>query len=162
MKVPADYNELKIAFDEWAHKTEWALTNPSASELGKHLADVIKSRFDVLKADNKRLEMLRTIDAETILRHQRQITALVGEGVHLKAENERLQSHIDEMTKMREAHGFESWAAALTDAKRYRWLRVNNYYAHVQVMEADGSMPYVYADELDISIDAAMKEPSNG
>lgn len=42
------------------------------------------------------------------------------------------------------------------DAERYQWLRENSYYAHVQVMERDGSMPYVYGEELDVSVDAAM------
>lgn len=42
------------------------------------------------------------------------------------------------------------------DAQRYRWLRANNYYAHVQVMEVDGSMPYLYAEELDFGLDTAM------
>jgi hypothetical protein len=35
--------------------------------------------------------------------------------LELIAENARLQSHIDEMTKMREAHGYESWAAVLAE-----------------------------------------------
>lgn len=43
------------------------------------------------------------------------------------------------------------------DAERYQWLRANNYYAHVQVMDADGSMPYVYSEELDRSVDFARK-----
>lgn len=33
--------------------------------------------------------------------------------LELIAESERLQAHVDEMTSMREAHGFESWAAVL-------------------------------------------------
>lgn len=56
----------------------------------------------------------------------------------------------------------DSLAGKLQDAERYRWLRVNNYYAHVQVMEADGSMPYVYAEELDRCIDFAVVIMSAG
>lgn len=48
----------------------------------------------------------------------------------LIAENEKLKSHNDEMSGMREVHGFKSWASVLveitelrTDAARYRWLR---------------------------------------
>jgi hypothetical protein len=50
------------------------------------------------------------------------------------------------------------------DAERYRWLRDQCYYSHVQVMESDGSMPYVYGEELDNSVDfmiSAISSPEN-
>ena len=42
------------------------------------------------------------------------------------------------------------------DAARYRWLRKNNIYAHVQVIQKDGSELYVYDSELDRSVDWAI------
>lgn len=42
------------------------------------------------------------------------------------------------------------------DAARYRWLRKNNIYAHVQVTQKDGSELYVYDSELDRSVDWAI------
>ena len=42
------------------------------------------------------------------------------------------------------------------DAARYRWLRENNIVAHVKFEFADGCS-YVYAEDLDAAIDAAMK-----
>lgn len=42
------------------------------------------------------------------------------------------------------------------DADRYRWLRKNNIYAHVQVTQKDGSELYVYDSELDRSVDWAI------
>lgn len=39
------------------------------------------------------------------------------------------------------------------DAERYRWLRSHNILAHVQVEQENGECPYVYAEELDRSID---------
>jgi len=46
---------FRIAYTEWSEKTEWARDGSTASELGKHLADVIKVRFDRLKAENTAL-----------------------------------------------------------------------------------------------------------
>jgi hypothetical protein len=43
------------------------------------------------------------------------------------------------------------------DTVRYQWLRKNNILAHVQVTQADDSTPYVYAEELDRSIDEIME-----
>jgi hypothetical protein len=42
------------------------------------------------------------------------------------------------------------------DAERYRWLRENHIFAHVQVEQSDGTLPYVYDSELDRSIDEIM------
>lgn len=42
------------------------------------------------------------------------------------------------------------------DAARYRWLRKNNIYAHVQVTQKDGSELYVCDSELDRSVDWAI------
>lgn len=47
----------------------------------------------------------------------------------------------------------ERLADAERDAIRYRWLRENNILSHVQVTQADDSTPYVYAEELDRSVD---------
>lgn len=47
------------------------------------------------------------------------------------------------------------------DAERYRFLRDDCYLAHVQVMQIDGSQPYVYSDELDRSIDEIICSPEN-
>jgi transcription antitermination factor NusG len=46
---------FKTAYTEWSEKTDWARSGSTASEWGKHLADVIKERFDALKAENTAL-----------------------------------------------------------------------------------------------------------
>jgi hypothetical protein len=51
------------------------------------------------------------------------------------------------------------------DAERYRWLRENHILAHVQVTQRDGTEPYVYAEELDRSVDdilAAIADKKTG
>lgn len=50
-----------------------------------------------LIAENERLVMMRSIDAQTISRHQGQIAELIGEGVHLKAEVESLRKDKDRL-----------------------------------------------------------------
>lgn len=46
---------FKVAYTEWLDKTEWARDGSTATEWGKHLADVIKARFDALQAENMAL-----------------------------------------------------------------------------------------------------------
>lgn len=63
--------------------------------------------------------------------------------LHLQAENAELRKQL---------------AAAEKDAARYRWLRVNNIIANIKFHYANGESPYVYAEVLDESIDAAIAE----
>lgn len=41
----------QAAFKEWVDKSQWARKGAMADELGMHLADVIKQRFDILCAE---------------------------------------------------------------------------------------------------------------
>lgn len=43
--------QLQAAFNEWVDKSQWARKGAAADELGMHLADVIKQRYDQLQAD---------------------------------------------------------------------------------------------------------------
>lgn len=54
------------------------------------------------------------------------------------------------------------WESLRKDAERYRWLRGDCYHAHVQVTQEDGSQPYVYAEELDRSVDFAIAALGQG
>ena len=42
--------------------------------------------------------------------------------LRLYEQRDELKAHVDEMTKMREAHGFESWAAVLVELGRLKSL----------------------------------------
>ncbi|QAY93667.1 ead/Ea22-like family protein [Pseudomonas sp. ACM7] len=44
---------VEYAFGEWIEKTEWVQTSVQASDLGRHRADVLRSRIDNLKAGFK-------------------------------------------------------------------------------------------------------------
>ncbi len=57
LKLQAEVAELDeklkyitLAFSEWIEKTQWVQDTIQPGELGMHRADVIKSRFDSLKA----------------------------------------------------------------------------------------------------------------
>lgn len=41
----------KTAYMEWSDKTDWVQETAEVRELGKHRADVIRDRFDALKAE---------------------------------------------------------------------------------------------------------------
>lgn len=46
---------FKTAYMEWCDKTYWVQDSAQAHELGKHRADVLRMRFDELKAENAAL-----------------------------------------------------------------------------------------------------------
>lgn len=48
-------HQHEVAHTEWLDKTEWVQDTAHYSELGMHRADVIKQRFDRLRALNKEL-----------------------------------------------------------------------------------------------------------
>jgi len=73
-------------------------------------------------------------DANNLLAECYGMLGKVKEIVRIQAENEALRK----------------------DAERYRWLRGNHIFAHVQVEQSDGTQPYVYDSELDRSIDEIM------
>lgn len=50
--------QIEYAFSEWIEKTDWVQSTVQASELGRHRADVLRTRIDQLKAEN---EVLRSI-----------------------------------------------------------------------------------------------------
>lgn len=47
----AQLHQLNTAFNEWVDKSQWARKGAVADELGMHLADVIKKRYDQLQAE---------------------------------------------------------------------------------------------------------------
>lgn len=53
--------QLQAAFNEWVDKSQWARKGAMADELGMHLADVIKQRFDILCAE--------LAERDSLLRH---------------------------------------------------------------------------------------------
>lgn len=54
-KAERERDQFKAAYSEWMDKMAWARTWDSPSELGKHIADVVKGRFDALLAENEEL-----------------------------------------------------------------------------------------------------------
>ena len=54
-KAERERDQFKAAYNEWIDKMAWARTWNSPSELGKHIADVTKGRFEALKAQNDEL-----------------------------------------------------------------------------------------------------------
>jgi hypothetical protein len=83
------------------------------------------------------LENLRTNHEHVIaLNHQQ-----FGEAIRKNSECDQLKAENEALRK---------------DADRYRWLRENHIFAHVQVEQGDGTQPYVYDSELDRSIDEIM------
>lgn len=59
-------DHLRPALEEWLDKSEWARQQLQAKELGMHLADVIKQRFDVLLAERNQLLADLTAQSERI------------------------------------------------------------------------------------------------
>ena len=53
---------FKTAYMEWSEKTDWVQDSATSKELGKHRADVIKDRFEVLNADAQRYRWLADND----------------------------------------------------------------------------------------------------
>ena len=82
--------------------------------------------------------------------------------LELIAEIDRLNEEYDKAWRhdMNDKNNVQALAAEVIsmskDAARYRWLRKNNIYAHVQVTQKDGSELYVYDSELDRSVDWAI------
>jgi hypothetical protein len=58
------YQELRrlhlfeLAYQEWSNKTEWIQGTEDSSELGMHIADVLKQRIENLQASNAELREL--------------------------------------------------------------------------------------------------------
>lgn len=50
---------FKTAYMEWSDKTDWVQESAHWSELGRHRADVIKDRFQALKADAERYRWMK-------------------------------------------------------------------------------------------------------
>lgn len=46
---------IEQAFSEWIEKTEWVQESVQALELGRHRADVLRTRIDQFKAENEAL-----------------------------------------------------------------------------------------------------------
>lgn len=46
---------IEQAFSEWIEKTEWVQESVQALELGRHRADVLRTRIDQFKAENETL-----------------------------------------------------------------------------------------------------------
>ena len=58
LKLLAENNRLgqiEYAFSEWIEKTDWVQSTVQASELGRHRADVLRTRIDQFKAENEAL-----------------------------------------------------------------------------------------------------------
>ena len=58
LEVLAENNRLgqiEYAFSEWIEKTDWVQSTVQASELGRHRADVLRTRIDQFKAENEAL-----------------------------------------------------------------------------------------------------------
>lgn len=53
--LKGERDQLKAAFNEWVEKSDWARADTAPGELGKHMADVIRMRFDQLKAESEAL-----------------------------------------------------------------------------------------------------------
>lgn len=51
----SERDTFKTAYNEWIYKSAWARADTAVTELGKHLADVIKGRFDQITAENEAL-----------------------------------------------------------------------------------------------------------
>ncbi|MNJ46705.1 hypothetical protein D3C77_418430 [compost metagenome] len=70
ISVPRDeverLRQLQTAFNEWVDKSQWARKGAVADELGMHLADVIKQRFDTLRAERDQLQADLTARDERI------------------------------------------------------------------------------------------------
>jgi hypothetical protein len=47
--------QIEYAFSEWVEKTDWVQCTVQASELGRHRADVLRTRIDQFKAENEAL-----------------------------------------------------------------------------------------------------------
>lgn len=47
--------QIEYAFSEWIEKTDWVQSTVQASELGRHRADVLRTRIDQVKAENEAL-----------------------------------------------------------------------------------------------------------
>lgn len=47
--------QIEYAFSEWIEKTDWMQSTVQASELGRHRADVLRTRIDQFKAENEAL-----------------------------------------------------------------------------------------------------------
>jgi hypothetical protein len=47
--------QIEYAFSEWVEKTNWVQSTVQASELGRHRADVLRTRIDQFKAENEAL-----------------------------------------------------------------------------------------------------------
>ena len=54
-RLAFERDQYKTAYNEWMDKMAWARTWDSPAELGKHIAEVVKGRFDAMIADNERL-----------------------------------------------------------------------------------------------------------
>jgi hypothetical protein len=56
-------HQVELAFEVWSNKTEWVQGTGDGSELGMHIADVLKQRIERLQLSNtellKALEMCR-------------------------------------------------------------------------------------------------------
>lgn len=129
------------ACSEWAEKTDWARPF-EPKELGKHIGDVIKDRFDALKAESLRLTMFNTAYADTI-------TRLNGVIKLEKEQNEALRK----------------------DAERYRWLRAQHWDSSAICCVVDPKVTTklgAYCPSLDLldqAVDAGIKlgkEAGNG
>lgn len=84
----------------------------------------------------------------------------------IAAERDQLKAQVEALKQNRlSLDNFDldaEWTALRKDAERYRWLRGDCYHAHVQVHQEDGSQPYVYAEELDRSVDFAIVATGKG
>jgi hypothetical protein len=96
----SDDNDVQVSEEGDEAYSSWEIAGPATIEgygaQAQADADFIAAAnpADVLAlvAENERLVMMRSIDAQTISRHQGQIAELIGEGVHLKAEIEALRT----------------------------------------------------------------------
>lgn len=88
--------QYETGFNEWIDKSEWARKGATAKELGLHLADVIKMRYDQLQAD--------------LTARDQQIDAL-RQGMKGDYDLDAWLAFVEEAPQLR------------LDAARYRWLR---------------------------------------
>lgn len=123
---------FEAAYNEWVDKSEWARKGATPKELGLHLADVIRARYEQLQAD------LTARDEE--------IDAL-RQGMKGDYDLDAWLAFVEEAPQLRK------------DAERYRWLRSRDLNAISQGGVFAGLTPdnlVLNEETLDKAIDAAM------
>ena len=94
---------FKAAYIEWSDKTEWARDGSTATEWGKHLADVIKARLDAIKAENTALRAAQNtiecrfeVSEDTLKVIRGCLRSAEGDIDRLREENEALRAQLRE------------------------------------------------------------------